>query len=333
MFRGTWSEAFRAPSLLELFRGNSDSFPPLVDPCNGGGAGLPGCAGVPAGYQQPNPQIRITVGGNANLEAEEAESFTYGLVYAPSWLEGASLTFDMFDVEVTNAVSSVGAQTILNACANDGQTFCSLITRTPQGSVSDLFNGLVNLNGQTTSGFDMELAYNFETDFGDFKIRLDGTYVDERTTIIVDPISGTTTEIDDAGLAGDRDVVPRIRANLSVNWTSGDWTVNYLIRHISSTTEECEIGNSATANGLEQDLCNIPSAATGGDSFNELSAMGYHDVSVGYFINDNLRVTAGINNLLDQDPPVSFSTFANSFDPSMYEVPGQFGYVRFSMNF
>ena len=70
MIRGTWSEAFRAPSISELFLGNSDSFPPLTDPCNGGAAAnpnLPGCAGVPAGYQQPNSQIRITVGGNENL--------------------------------------------------------------------------------------------------------------------------------------------------------------------------------------------------------------------------------------------------------------------------
>lgn len=335
MFRGTWSEAFRAPSILELFRGVSDSFPPLNDPCNGGAAAnptLPGCAGIPAGYQQPNSQINIKVGGNTELEAEEAESFTYGIVYAPEWLEGASLTFDVFDIEVENAVSSVGAQTILNTCAETGTVLCNFLQRTQLGSVARLENFAINLGGQTTKGFDMELAYNFETDFGDFKFRLDGTYVDERVILVVDPATGVTETFREHGRAFDRDVVPRIRSNISLNWVNGDWTANYLIRHIGSTVEECDIG-SAGGVDLNDQLCSAPNSGPEGEDFNELGAMGYHDVSVGYFINDNLRVTAGINNLLDQDPPVSFTTFANSFDPSMYEVPGQFGYVRFNMTF
>ena len=61
--------------------------------------------------------------------------------------------------------------------------------------------------------------------------------------------------------------------------------------------------------------------------------MAYHDVSLGYAVNDNLRITLGVNNLFDTDPEVSYSTFANSFDPSMYEIPGQFFYTRLNVNF
>ncbi|CAA0324856.1 TonB-dependent receptor [Alteromonas infernus] len=332
LVRGTWSEAFRAPSLDELFSGNSDSFAPLTDPCNGGAAGnpeLPGCAGIPASYEQPNTQIRTTVGGNANLEAEEAESFTYGFVYSPEAVEGLSITFDIFDIEVDNAVSSVGAQTILNACAQTGVNLCSLIERGAGGNVVDLFNGQVNLGGQTTSGFDYNVAYNFETEYGDFRVNWDGTYVDERTTIVVDPVTNTSTEFNDAGLAGDRDVVPRLRTNLAVTWAYDDWTANWLVRFIGHTTEECSIDGDT----LDQQLCSDPSEELGGDSFNELEDMAYHDVSLGYAVNDNLRITLGVNNLFDTDPEVSYSTFANSFDPSMYEIPGQFFYSRVNLNF
>ena len=110
LVRGTWSEAFRAPSLSELFLGNSDSFATLIDPCNGGeaaNANSPGCAGIPAAYEQPNPQIRTTVGGNSDLAPEEAESFTYGFVYSPAQVDGLSITFDVFDIEVDNAVSTL----------------------------------------------------------------------------------------------------------------------------------------------------------------------------------------------------------------------------------
>lgn len=332
LVRGTWSEAFRAPSLDELFSGNSDSFAPLTDPCNGGAAGnpdLPGCAGIPATYEQPNTQIRTTVGGNADLEAEEAESFTYGFVYSPEAVEGLSITFDIFDIEVDNAVSSVGAQTILNACAQTGVNLCSLIERGAGGNVVDLFNGQVNLGGQTTSGFDYNVAYNFETEYGDFRINWDGTYVDERTTIVIDPVTNTSTEFNDAGLAGDRDVVPRLRTNLAVTWAYDDWTANWLVRFIGHTTEECSIDGDT----LDQQLCSDPSEELGGDSFNELEDMAYHDVSLGYAVNDNLRITLGVNNLFDTDPEVSYSTFANSFDPSMYEIPGQFFYSRVNVNF
>ena len=332
LVRGTWSEAFRAPSLDELFSGNSDSFAPLIDPCNGGAAGnpdLPGCAGIPATYEQPNTQIRTTVGGNADLEAEEAESFTYGFVYSPEAVEGLSITFDIFDIEVDNAVSSVGAQTILNACAQTGVNLCSLIERGAGGNVVDLFNGQVNLGGQTTSGFDYNVVYNFETEYGDFRINWDGTYVDERTTIVIDPVTNTSTEFNDAGLAGDRDVVPRLRTNLAVTWAYDDWTANWLVRFIGHTTEECSIDGDT----LDQQLCSDPSEELGGDSFNELEDMAYHDVSLGYAVNDNLRITLGVNNLFDTDPEVSYSTFANSFDPSMYEIPGQFFYTRVNLNF
>lgn len=336
MIRGTFSEAFRAPALTELFLGNSDSFPTLTDPCNGGAAGnpgLPGCAGIPATYAQPNSQIRITVGGNANLQAEEAESMTYGFVYSPEWAEGLSMTFDVFDVEVDNAVSSVGAQNILDACAGDGVTLCSFIQRSSGGGVLDLFNGLINLGGQTTSGFDANIEYDFETEYGEFKLQWDATYIDERSIVIEDPVAGTSTTINQAGSAFDRDVIPRVRSNFSVAYILDDLTVNYLVRFINHTVEDCELGGGGLGNEQEQILCSMPSAEVGGDSMNRLGDMAYHDVSAGYQINDNIRVTVGINNIWDNDPRVSYSTFANSFDPSMYEIPGRFFYTRASMAF
>ena len=59
----------------------------------------------------------------------------------------------------------------------------------------------------------------------------------------------------------------------------------------------------------------------------------YHDVSVGYAVTDNLRLTLGVNNLWDTDPEISYTTFANSFDPSMYEIPGRFFYGRVNLEF
>lgn len=336
LVRATYSESFRAPSITELFRGAADNFGALVDPCNGGAAAnpdKPGCAGIPATYNQPNPQIRSTVGGNEDLQAEEGESKTYGFVYNPSWADGLSMTFDMFDVEVDGAVSTVGAQNILDACAETGVSLCSLIERNANGAVIDLFNGAVNLGGEYTKGFDANVSYRFDTGYGTFLTRWDVTYIDERTIVAVDPVNGSIFEDKLAGKAFDRDVVPRVRSNISLDWTQGDWTASYLLRFIKGTTEVCNFGNSASQNAQEQLLCSMPSAEVGGASFNRLGSMAYHDLSGSYQFTENVRVTLGVNNLFDTDPRVSYSTFANSFDPSMYEIPGRFVYGRISLEF
>ncbi|EQD57755.1 hypothetical protein B2A_04659, partial [mine drainage metagenome] len=44
LFRGSWSQGFRVPSISEFFAGQAQSFNNLIDPCAApGGAGLPNC--------------------------------------------------------------------------------------------------------------------------------------------------------------------------------------------------------------------------------------------------------------------------------------------------
>jgi outer membrane receptor protein involved in Fe transport len=71
---------------------------------------------------------------------------------------------------------------------------------------------------------------------------------------------------------------------------------------------------------------------TGPGGINEIKATWYHDVSVFWKAPWKGRFTVGVNNVLAQDPPLAFTTFANSFDPA-YEIPGRFIYVRYSQSF
>lgn len=63
-----------------------------------------------------------------------------------------------------------------------------------------------------------------------------------------------------------------------------------------------------------------------------LGGTTYHDVSGYWNAPWNARITLGINNIGDKNPPVSFTTFANSFDPQ-YEVPGRFYYLQYNQRF
>ena len=359
LIRGTFAEGFRAPTISELFLGNSDSFPSLADPCsaNGGNPALPGCAGVPASYAQTNSQIRITIGGNELLEPEESESMTYGVVWNPSFIEGLSVTADFYNIEVTNNIGTLGAQTILNSCAED-LLFCSLIQRTAAGNVADLFNGLINTGEVEVSGYDVSVTYNIrDTGFGSFKIVWDTSVMDEYLARDFDPATGGLVENDFVGTAGDRIVIPEIRSNVNLFWNFGDFEAVWRMRYLDETIETCELGNGGNPsqsswtrsnNFVEISLCSELDPATAGllasggttAQFNALSHQNvmdsalYHDMSVSYSLADwNARVTVGGVNVLDEEPAVSFSTFANSFDPTMYDVPGSFWYVRYSQSF
>ena len=65
--------------------------------------------GVPAGgYQQDNQQIRITVGGNPDLQPEKSESYTFGFVYSPSYVEGLDISLDWWQIKLDDAITTIG---------------------------------------------------------------------------------------------------------------------------------------------------------------------------------------------------------------------------------
>src|SRR5690606_23209649 len=104
LFRASAAEGFRAPSIGELFGSASRFDATLSDPCSNysGTAFADECAalGIPASYEQINPQISVTTGGNPELMPEESDSLMFGAVYSPAWATGQSWA-DRMDFELT----------------------------------------------------------------------------------------------------------------------------------------------------------------------------------------------------------------------------------------
>src|SRR6185503_10471769 len=100
LFRGSWAEGFRAPSIGELFGTPSRFDQEVVDPCSAVGGVVPApvaanciANGVPANgsYVQLNAQLPVLTGGNPDLDAETSESWVFGAVWRPSFLPKLSL--------------------------------------------------------------------------------------------------------------------------------------------------------------------------------------------------------------------------------------------------
>ena len=69
-------------------------------------------------------------------------------------------------------------------------------------------------------------------------------------------------------------------------------------------------------------LCSQPDLTNSRLSRNELATTFYHDLYFGYQISRRLSVTAGIDNILNQAPPVSVLQPLH-YDPSIYPAPGR----------
>jgi outer membrane receptor protein involved in Fe transport len=185
LVRASWSQGFRIPSLSELFFGNSDSFPALVDPCaqatpapfcqkNTPGGGIGGTGK----HSQPNKQIRTTVGGNANLIPEKTISKSIGFVYNPDFIPGFDFSLDYYRIDLQNQITTIGGGTTMNQCYfGDNQDACAKITAAG-GIITDIKDLNVNIGGTRTSGIDLATHYKFpSTSAGDFKLGLDWTFL------------------------------------------------------------------------------------------------------------------------------------------------------------
>ncbi|MGD9582569.1 MAG: TonB-dependent receptor [Lysobacterales bacterium] len=333
LIRGNWAEGFRAPSIAEQFSGVSDSFPSLADPCNNvrfanlSPAEQQACVaqGVPqGGYDQGNPQIRIRVGGNPFLGPEESISRTLGFVYSPSYVKGFDMAVDWWQIHLRDGIQTIGSQRILDLCVTslNADPVCQLFSRASDGSIADLLDGPVNASTIDTEGLDLTFNYALpDTRFGSFSFTLDNTYL-----IDVDDPFGT-----EVGVNTTNNNNWRIRSNLTARWEMGDFGATWFARYFSHQTEDCQF---AVDYGFPE-LCSDPEhVGVGGvvNAENRIGATTYHDVSAFWNTPWDGKITFGVNNLFDKDPPISVQAFANSFDPQ-YEVPGRFYYVRYNQKF
>src|SRR5881398_3385060 len=95
--RGSYTEAFHAPTLSELTPASSQNFPIVADPFS----------------SQTEPQIEERILGNPNLHPEVAYEWTYGAVYSPKWVKGLTLSADWWHIDMRDIVATLGAQTII----------------------------------------------------------------------------------------------------------------------------------------------------------------------------------------------------------------------------
>ena len=344
-FRGSYQRAVRVPNIFELFDANAINLfdltqnpdSGLYDPCAGPSpdATFEQCArtGVTAAQygtigDTPAGQFNNLEGGNANLDPETSDTITLGLVFTPSAVPGLTVSLDYFDIEVEDFISTVPEEFALNQCLENGDPFlCGLINRGQGGTLWANQSGFItatniNTGALTTSGYDLLASYTREVGPGDLSFDYVGTYLAE---LEVKPLPTSTGDeiFDCAGVYGgrcksnlDTGSNPEYRHRLSTTWTADKYSLTGTWRHLGSV--EKDGGDDGGADGT-------------------FDAIDYFDLSGSYQARENLTLRLGVNNLFDQDPPLSASVGTgvgngNTF-PTVYDAMGRYVFLGFTADF
>lgn len=316
--RANLSTAFRVPNVNELFGGVAEGNLTTTDPCSGWSSRDPSdvvyqncqADGVPVGFMQLGNTILTTVGGNPALEPESADTFTLGIVYEPSFLEGLALTLDYYDIEIDDAITQIPGSTKLDVCYNTpglAHEFCTPehFTRNAlSGDVDFLSAQPVNTGSETVSGIDIGLTYDF--DLGD----LPSTF-EFKTTLLneyeVTPFDGAAPIVFDGHIGGGNGGYPEFRSYLSLNVGGDRWNGNYSVQIIG-----------------EGDDFNAEPPAIGAS----IDAVVYHFAQASYQLTDRAKLAIGIDNIFDEDPPYVASWTDGNTDTMTYDLIGRRGYAR-----
>lgn len=344
LLRSTFSTSFRAPNTGELFLSNAGSYPALTDPCaapDAGSTAETNCNndGV-APYTQTVVQFLSPFTGNRDLKSEKSHSLTAGMVFSPKVLEGFDFTIDYFQIKLDNFISPPGAQFILDQCyGTPGRAFCNFISRAPNGQLSTVTNSFQNFPSTETSGLDFSLNYALPSKgtvleaLGRFKIAAGATFLSSYSQSVI----GSDGGIERTGYAGNNDIgqpLPRWKINPSLQWQRGPWSGSLNTRIVWGYNEICDDGIAPTL--VDQGLCSDPSARNKqGDSEprNRVRYAWKSDLQLGYKLRAyKTDLTLGMQNLFNQDPPLSYSVLSNSFDSS-YWLPGQLPYLSLKKDF
>ncbi len=304
----------------------------LVASCTG--VGTPLVVGGPWRNCFANSQSTgFSSGGNPTLTEERGTSLTLGAVVKPRFIPGLTVTVDYYNIKVKSLIATLGAQTIISLCY-DGETlanpFCATVSRDPAtGLFNDpaVISGGVNFAAQRTKGIDIDIDYRRTFDNGD-RLRLSAIATRVMSlNNFTDPTRPTEPNRQLSEL-GD----PQWAGSLFFDYDFGDMDFRYSARYIGKQvnaqlayetlfphTRLCPTAGSQTGitpnTGGVGNLNGAPVPCTPGTLVtvapNNADAVAkkyypdvlYHDIRVGFDVGNDFRFYAGVNNLLDRQPP------------------------------
>ena len=346
-FRGSLQRAVRAANIFELFSPQSIGLFDLDtgDPCattadrapiyteaQCANTGLAAANYGSSGLFNPAGQYNTFGGGNPDLSPEESDTYTLGVVFTPRFLDGFSLTVDYFDIEVDGYINTVPEETSLTQCAETAdEFFCSLINRGLGGTLWANNSGFivatnVNTGSLATSGYDIQANYVYDADkLGTFTFDFLATVLDKLEFQSL-PDAEITPPENCAGFYGGACQTnfgtgsnPEYRHKAGVSWLSTDGT--YGITGTWRYIDVVRLKDNTNSNSIN----------------GKLGLRNYFDLAGSWRAKDYLTLRAGVNNVFDEDPPLSSVVGTapgngNTY-PQVYDALGRYVFMNATFDF
>jgi iron complex outermembrane receptor protein len=300
MLRGSYNTSFRVPSFNQIFNGvtlSPYSGSDLSDPTK-----CPG--GVPTsafGSGQPCAQIRpdIATGGDLNLRPETANQYSLGVVLRPAPRWSASADFWVINVEDTIQILTL-RQLIENA-----GTFPEKFIRDATGNVTQIDQRWINAGARQTRGVEFALRGGFDLGSNaELNLGFDGTLLLRKVEKVA-PSLAFTNQLGVFSYAGD----------LGLKWKHNAWMT------VSNDDWAATLTQVFRGTYANQKLPGIASGAVTRPGFNEkVDPYSIFHLAVSYLgLGPNYRVTLGVKNIFDADPPFAITYDGNTGAGSSWE--------------
>lgn len=316
LMRSSVGTGFRAPSLTDLYT-------PQASSVTGNGTRDPiRCpdrnTGAPADC---NAQFTTITGGNPGLQPEKSLSYTFGVLFEP--VKELSVSLDAFRVNLKNAIVVGGlSSTYFLANADRARQYAAFIVRGPAdanpagvGPITGIIQTNANLFKTQLAGVDLDGTYRLRLASGNrLTARLSGTYLSKYD--VQGPSGAYTTALDQALNAGGG-VVLRWKHNASVSYDMGPFSASLSQNYQKGYTDV--LGNRAPA----------------GSAPRKVDAYQTFDTQVTYTGFRATRLTLGVKNLTDRNPPYTnlTSNFLGGYDIGYGDPRGRFVYVTAAYSF
>ncbi|HEX6996174.1 MAG TPA: TonB-dependent receptor [Gammaproteobacteria bacterium] len=271
--------------------------------------------------------------GNPNLREEEADTWTLGVVMSP--FENWTITLDYYQIEITDMIAIESANSHyqrclsieLNPTGDPTIPACQTLYRDPtNGNPANIDNSFTNQGRALVEGIDLQLNWSKPIGAGGFNLNTVANYnlasetqdSPELDTVDWKGTQGCSLQIQCQGY--------EYRIFTTASYFRGPW--NIALRHQFWPK-------------IEAASCLTNPAGTGcryggvQENYNLFALTG------GYQFNDRYRITVGIENLFDKDPPCTGGNPEASPFPvpctrnggATYDPLGRRGFVTLSMDF
>jgi iron complex outermembrane receptor protein len=291
MFRGSYNTGFRVPAFNQIFNGVTQSPNPgnnLTDPttCPAGGVinVTPGCAAI-------TPDSLS--GGNLNLGPETSEQYSLGVVFQPSARLSAS--FDFWSIAVDDTIGSLTIRQLLDNIRD----FPDRVVRT-NNIITLLDLRADNIGSRRTEGLEVSLRAGADVLGGELTAGLDGTYLLKKREKFLPASPFGPSLIGIFTYAGDLGL--KWKHNAFLNYSKDDFN------HTLSQLYRKGYKNNA-----------LRASATRPDYKARVKSYVIYNMSASYAFDERFKLTGGIKNLFDTDPPFAITYDSNTGAGSSWE--------------